>query len=138
MSLENMVNHETQNKVTSYSPILRVLALFTTATATSAGYAQDEPSFLRGYEVDWDADVDVWSTSASCTHNWYVNVSDLLFNLILLSLTLPSLFLHIHSQCAAAVGGCPACVSNCKCQQGGCSMPACTTNGKRWNLHLSH
>ena len=50
-----------------------LLALFTTATATSAGYdAQDEPSFLRGYEVDWDEDVDVWSTSASCTRNWYV------------------------------------------------------------------
>ena len=52
-----------------------LLALFTTATATSIGYddAQDESSFLRGYEVDWDEDVDVWSTSASCTRNWYVN-----------------------------------------------------------------
>lgn len=107
-----------------------LLALFTTATATSIGYdAQDEPSFLRGYEVDWDEDVDVWSTSASCTHNWYVNEFSISCSIAYLLISYSTFFVSISiSQCAAAVGGCPACVSNCKCQQGGCSMPACTTN----------
>lgn len=58
--------------------LLLTAALIAATTATSSGYdAQDEPSFLQGYEVDWEEAVEVWSTSDTvspdtCTHNWYV------------------------------------------------------------------